>query len=109
MGRAERAQRQSQRLAIELLALRLVAAVRERDHQVARRDQRFLVLCAEQAGLLDEDLALDLCGIGVLALSRERGRQVAGRVERIAAVSTENAAPLLQNPSEECFRFCELS
>ena len=48
--RTERAPTQSQRLAKKLLALRLSVAPRERERQVGRRDQRVLVLCAEQAG-----------------------------------------------------------
>ena len=68
VSRAECAPRKSQRPAEELLALRLLAAPPERTRQVGRRNQRALVLCAEQAGLLDEDLALDLHGLSVLAL-----------------------------------------
>ena len=64
----ERAPRQSKRLAEELLHLRLLAAVREPDRQIARRDQRVLVLRAEQAGLLGENLALDPRGLGVPVL-----------------------------------------
>ena len=79
VSRTERAPRQNQRLAEELLALRLKAAPCEGAREVARRDQRLLVPCAEQAGLLDEDLALDRHGLGVLALPFERERQVGGR------------------------------
>ena len=74
VSRTERAQTQHQRLAKQLLGLHVLAALRERVRQVGRRDQRMLVLCAEQAGLLNENLTFDLHGLGVLALPRERGR-----------------------------------
>ena len=69
VSRSEHALTQSKRLAKQLPRLRLLAALRERDRQADRRDQRMLVLCAEQAGSRHEDLALDLRGLGVLALS----------------------------------------
>ena len=64
----ERALTQSQRVSEELLGLRLLVALRERDCQVARRGQRALVLSAERVGLLDEDLALYHHHLGVLTL-----------------------------------------
>ena len=64
----ERALRQSQRVAEELPGLRLLAAPREHERQAARREQRALVLCAEQTGLLDEGLAVDLHGLDVISL-----------------------------------------
>ena len=63
----ERTPSQSQPFAEELRRLRLLVAPRERESQVGRRDQRALLLCAEQAGLLDEEPTLDLRSIGVLA------------------------------------------
>ena len=109
MSRTERAPRQSQRVAEELLALRLLATLRERGRQVGRRDQRVRVLCAGQAGRGDEDLALDLHGLGVLALLRERERQVAGHDERLAGVETVSASPHLGRTSTECLHFGVLS
>ena len=67
-SRTNRAQSQSQRLAEEPLRLRLLVALRERTCEVTSRSQRPLVLCTEEAGLLDENLALDLRGLGVLVL-----------------------------------------
>ena len=55
----------------DLLALHALAAVQERGDQVGRRDKRYLVLSAEQAGCLGQDLALDPHGLGVLALPIE--------------------------------------
>ena len=75
VNRTKRASAQSQRLAEQPLRLHLLAASRERDCQVARREQRLLVLCTEQACRGDEDLALDLSGFGVLVLLFERVRQ----------------------------------
>ena len=66
--RNEHASRKSQHVAEELLRLRVLTALPERARQVARRDQRTLVLGAEKAGRGDEDVALDLKGLGVLAL-----------------------------------------
>ena len=70
VSRTECVPRQSQRVAEELLALCLQAAQRERerDRQGGRRDQRLLVLGAEQAGRREDDLALDLRSFGLLAL-----------------------------------------
>ena len=50
---AERAPRHSQRVAEELRRLRLLAAPRERDRQVARRDQRLLVFCEKSLAILN--------------------------------------------------------
>ena len=69
VSRTECAQRYSQRVLDDLLALRLLAAPSEQDGQVERRDQCVLVFCAEQASHQDKHLALDLRGLCVLALS----------------------------------------
>ena len=68
VSRTEHASRKRQRVAEELLRLRLLAALPERGRQVARRDQRLLVLRAERAGPGHDDLAPDLRSLGVLAL-----------------------------------------
>ena len=68
VSRTERVLAQGQRVAEELLGLRLLATLPERGHKVGRRGQRALVLSAEEAGILDESLALDLRGLSVLAL-----------------------------------------
>ena len=68
VSRTEGAQSLSECVAEKLRRLRLLVALPERERQVDRRDQRLLVICAEQAGLLDEDLALDLHCLGVLVL-----------------------------------------
>ena len=72
VSRTERTPNQSDRVAEELPRLCRLAALRDRAGQVDRQDQRLLVLCAEQAGLLDNGLVLDLHGPGVLALPRVR-------------------------------------
>ena len=68
VDRTGRAPSQSQRVAEELPHLRLLAASRERDRQLGRRDQRVLVFCAEHVRDLDENLALNLHSLGMLSL-----------------------------------------
>ena len=78
VSRTEHAPAQNQRVAEDLLCLRLLAALPERDRKVGRRGQRPLVIRVEQASRGDEHLALDLRGLGALPCFQSEIAKLAG-------------------------------